>query len=63
LYVWLVTTGEYVLQRGLHTEVDRTDRHDLSIFRVGWDWLERRFVFDVPIPILFRPNFCLMSGC
>lgn len=63
LYVWLVTTGEYVLQHGLHTEVDRNDRHDLSIFRVGWDWLERQIVFDDPIPILFRPNFCLVSGC
>lgn len=63
LYVWLVTTGEYVLQNKLNGEVDRTDRQDLSIFRLGWDWLERRFTFDDPIPILFRPNFCLVSGC
>ncbi len=63
LYVWLVTTGEYVLQHRFNGEVDRKDRQDLSIFRLGWDWLERRFVFNDPIPILFRPNFCLVSGC
>ena len=63
LYVWLVTTGEYVLLMGFNTDVDRNDRQDLSIFRLGWDWLARRFTFDDPIPILFRPYFCLVSGC
>lgn len=37
LYIWLVTTGEYVLQHGLNSEVDRKARQDLSIFRLGWD--------------------------
>jgi hypothetical protein len=63
LYVWIVTIGEYVLHKGLQHEVDRTDRQGLSIFRLGWDWLERRFTFDDPIPILFRLNCCLVSGC
>lgn len=63
LYVWLVTMGEFVLKEGFQTEVDRKDRRDLSIFRLGWDWLERRFTFDDPIPIRFRPNFFLVSGC
>ena len=63
LYVWLVTTGEYVLHNQFHGEVDRNDRQDLSIFRLGWDWLERRLTFDDPIPILFRPSFCLVYGC
>ncbi|MEL6150047.1 MAG: hypothetical protein AAFR56_10535, partial [Chloroflexota bacterium] len=62
LYVWLVTVGEYVLLHGFHGEVDRPNRRDLSIFRLGWDWLERQFVFDDPIPILLRPSFCLVSG-
>jgi hypothetical protein len=63
LYVWLVTLGEHVLTSGFNTEVDRSDRQDLSIFRLGWDWLERRFALHDPFPILFRPNFCLVSGC
>lgn len=63
LYVWLITLGEFVLKHALYSEVDRKDRHDLSIFRLGWDWIERRLVFDDPIPLLFCPNFCSVSGC
>jgi hypothetical protein len=63
LYVWLVTLGEYVLKMGFNSEVDRSDRQDLSIFRLGWDWLERRLALRQPFPILFRPNFCLVYGC
>lgn len=37
LYVWLVTIGEYTLKQGFNTEIDLTDRQDLSIFRLGWD--------------------------
>jgi len=62
LYVWLVTLGEHVLTMGFNTEVDRSDRRDLSIFRLGWDWLERRFALREPIPILFKPNFSLVYG-
>ena len=62
LYVWLVAIGEYVLTNGYQDEVDRTDRHDLSIFRLGWDFLERRLALNDPLPTVFCPNFCLMSG-
>ncbi len=63
LYVWLVALGERVWYNDLKAEVDRTDRRDLSIFRLGWDWLERRLALNDPVPILFHPNFCLVSGC
>jgi len=63
LYLWLVSLGEHTLQHGFNTDVDRTDRQDLSIFRLGWDWLERLLVFDDPIPISFIPSFSLVSGC
>ena len=62
LYVWLIAMGEYVLHNGYVNEVDRTDRHDLSIFRLGWDFLERRLTLEDPVPTVFCPNFCLMSG-
>jgi hypothetical protein len=35
LYLWLVSTGEYVTHTGLAAEVGRNDRRDLSIFRIG----------------------------
>ncbi len=62
LYLWLVATGEHVMATDQAHEVDRTDRRDLSIFRIGWDFIERRLALDDPIPIVFVPNFCSVSG-
>ncbi len=62
LYVWLVATGEHVIATKQTGEVDRNDRRDLSIFRIGWDFIERRFALHDPIPIFFVPNFCSVSG-
>jgi len=62
LYVWLVATGEHVLLTNQMAEIDRTDRHDLSILRLGWDFIERRLALDDPIPLTFVPNFCSVSG-
>ena len=62
LYVWLIAIGEYVLKNHYGDEVDRSERYDLSIFRLGWDFLERRLALSDPLPNTFCPNFCLMSG-
>lgn len=63
LYLWLVSTGEFVFYFGFSDEIDRTDRRDLSLFRLGWDWLIRRFTFADPFPVIFCPDFSLVSGC
>ena len=62
VYIWLISVGEYVIKHNFNTEIDRNDRRDLSIFRLGWDFLERRLALNDPIPECFRPNFCLVSG-
>jgi hypothetical protein len=62
LYLWLVALAEHVILSKLTDEIDRTDRRDLSIFRLGWDFLERRLTLCDPIPPVAIPNFCLMSG-
>ena len=62
VYIWLITVGEHVIHDRLTTEIDRNDRRDLSIFRLGWDFLERRLALNDPIPECFRPNLCLVSG-
>jgi hypothetical protein len=62
LYLWLVATGEHVIRTNQADEVDRTDRRDLSIFRIGWDFIERRLALDDSLPPVFIPNFCSVSG-
>lgn len=62
LYLWLIALAQPVLTAGLTAEIDRSDRQDLSIFRLGWDFLERRLALFDPIPSVSIPNFCLVSG-
>ena len=62
LYLWLIALAEHVIRHRLTAEVDRSDRRDLSLFRLGWDFLERRLALGDPIPAVFVPNFCLVSG-
>lgn len=62
LYLWLIALGRHVERAHLIDLVDRHDRHDLSIFRWGWDFLERCITLSDPIPSLLPSNFCLVSG-
>jgi hypothetical protein len=61
VYVWLVGIGEYVLATGQASEVDRSDRRDLSVFRIGWDFIERRMALHDPFPDVFMPNFLFFT--
>jgi hypothetical protein len=59
LYVWLVSTGARTIKNGQRHWVDRKDRRDLSIFRIGLRWIERRLTnglsFHIPMcPIYDR---------
>lgn len=51
LYIWLVLAGQRLIKAGWRTWVDRTDRRDLSLFRIGWDVLQRCFTLDRDLPI------------
>ena len=62
VYLWLVRVGEYVLKHDFTTEIDRHDRRDLNIFRLGLDFIQRRLTLNDPIPDCFRPAFSLVSG-
>jgi hypothetical protein len=62
LYLWLVALGEHVLSHDLAALIDRTDRRDLSVFRLGWDFLEDCWRLDDPIPRVSIPNLCSVSG-
>ncbi len=41
LYVWLVEKGAEVIKRGQRPLVDRSDRRDYSVFRLGCNMLDR----------------------
>ena len=41
LYVWLVEHGTQVIKRGQRRMVDRSDRRDYSVFRLGCNMLDR----------------------
>jgi len=57
LYLWLVAFGSQVIKCGQRRLVDRADRRDLSIFRIGLDTVERLLANDQPLPIRFVPYF------
>ena len=61
LYLWLVAMAEHVITSHQAHEVDRHDRRDLSLFRLGWDFVERRLALFDPIPPVALPTFCLPS--
>lgn len=41
LYVWLLAYGSQIIKSGKRHLVDRRDRRDLSLFRIGWYMTER----------------------
>lgn len=57
LYVWLFAFGTTVIKRGDRHLVDRVDRRDLSVFRIGFDMLERCLINNLPISIRDVPYF------
>ena len=57
LYLWLVVLGSRVIKNGLRSLVDRADRRDFSVFRIGYNMAERRLANVQPFSILFIPYF------
>lgn len=57
LYVWLVAFGTQTIKRGFRYLVDRSDRRDLSLFRIGYDMLERCLLNGDRVSIRLVPYF------
>jgi hypothetical protein len=57
LYVWVVAFGSAVIKRGHRHLVDRLDRRDLSIFRIGYDMLERCLINNLAVSLRQVPYF------
>lgn len=57
LYVTVLAFGSQTIKNGLRPLVDRPDRRDLSIFRIGFDMLHRCFTNGDPVSIRLIPYF------
>ena len=57
LYLWLVTRGSQTIKRGLRHLVDRRDRRDRSIFRIGWDFVDWLLARNKLFTIRLSPYF------
>lgn len=57
LYLWLIAFGSQVIKRGQRRLVDRADRRDLSIFRIGLSTVERLLANAEPLLIRLVPYF------
>ena len=57
LYVWLITFGSQIIKNGQRRLVDRNDRRDLSVFRIGLDSIHRRLANQKPFSIRLIPHF------
>jgi hypothetical protein len=55
LYVWLVLGGQRTIRAGLRYWVDRRNRRDLSLFRIGADFIERCLILNHPCFALAPP--------
>jgi len=57
LFVWLIDLGSRTIKSGHRQWVDRKDRRDLSIFRIGHNMLKRRLRNQKIPQIRFEPYF------
>jgi hypothetical protein len=52
-YIWMITQGLRVIAEGKLSLIDRTDRRDKSLFRLGLDWIK----YALKNSIDFQPTF------
>lgn len=62
LYLDLLATGSRAIKNGQRYLVDRSDRRDLSLFRIGLYLCDRCLVNDQPFSIHFLPILPKLSG-
>jgi hypothetical protein len=51
LFDWLISAGAKIIHIGLRHFVDRKDRRDLSLFQIGWRFVDRQLLRLLSFPI------------
>ncbi len=52
-YIWMICLGLFVIAQGKTGLIDRTDRIDKSLFRLGLDWLKHVLKRGLPFDVYF----------
>lgn len=55
LYIWMLWTGVRTIKNGERHWVDRHDRRDLSVFQIGWRFIDRFITNHEPLPNRLKP--------
>lgn len=53
-YIWMIFMGTMAVSQGWDKIIHRTDRCDLSLFRLGLKLLDHFSNYDIPIPVCFQ---------
>ncbi|MFZ6029580.1 MAG: hypothetical protein ACOYYS_17845 [Chloroflexota bacterium] len=53
-YLWVICQGLWVIAEKKTGQIDRTDRTDKSLFRLGLDWIHHALKRN----LAFEPVFC-----
>mgnify|MGYP003390024665 FL=1 len=51
LFDWLISAGAKIIRIGLRHLVDRKDRRDLSLFQIGWRFIDRQLLRLLSFPL------------
>lgn len=51
-YLWATCLGRWLCKTGKRKEVDEKQHRQLSLFRIGWDWLVHHYNMHLPCPTL-----------
>jgi hypothetical protein len=51
LFDWLISAGAKIIRIGLRPLVDRKDRRDLSLFQIGWRFIDRQLLRLASFPL------------
>ena len=56
-FLWMVHLGLETIERGYKAFIDRNNRRDKSVFRLGMDWLRHCLKYDISVPIEFTTPY------
>lgn len=63
LFDWLISAGAKIIRIGLRQLVDRKDRRDLSLFQIGWRFIDRQLLRLLSFPLSVCAYLTQVATC